>query len=87
MTRSFNNYEQVKKYFDDYNFGNWLTNTFELVVNQNGIRKVQWSLSGGIGTFRVLYDTNFSHHAGTYGLEGANDLLVVIKQIITDPFN
>lgn len=87
MTRSFNNYEQVQEYFDHYNFWNWLTNTFELVVNQNGIRKVEWSLSECIGTFRVLYDTNFSHHAGTYGVENANNLLMVIKQIITDPFN
>ena len=84
MTRSFNSFKQIQGYFEHYNFWNWLTNTFEFIVKENGIKKVEWSLSEGIGTFRVLYDTNFSYPAGTYGLEGAEDLLMVIKQIVKD---
>lgn len=87
MTRSFKNYEEVQKYFERYNFSNWLTNTFELTANENNIKKVTWSLSEGIGTFRVLYETNFSHHAGTYSLIDVNDLLLVLKEIVTDPFS
>jgi hypothetical protein len=40
MSKYFNNIEEVKNFFADYNLSNWLTNNFELIVKENGINRI-----------------------------------------------
>lgn len=85
MTRSFNNYDEVRDYFKNYDLNSWLTNTFELIVKQDGIQKITWSLKESVAEFRVLYDTDWSHPVGTYHLDDYGDLIIVLMQIVSDP--
>lgn len=84
MSKYFNNIEEVKNFFADYDLSNWLTNNFEIIVKENGINKITFTLKSNIITIRDLDNFGYSHYLGTYEVEDTNMLINIIKQLVYD---
>lgn len=87
MTNLFKNIDEAKDYFKHYNFSNWLRDTFEISVKENGIEKITFSLQGGVATVREINVFGWSRHIGSYGVEDANSLITVLREIVDNPYN
>ena len=86
MTKSFCYHNSTKDLAEDFEnffnkphavnyFDTWLTHTFEVIVHDGTIEKVECSLEEGMASFTTTFSDHVSYFAGKSPVKCADDLL------------
>lgn len=86
MTRSFNTISETREYFKDYNFNNWLINTFEINFDLDSIKKMYLLIEAGLVSINIVDKYGYNNPVGSYGIEDHIDLINIIKEIVYEPY-